>query len=98
MATKFLREFFLAHRTKQLVREIQQKYGDLFYEAWKDFKSWLNRCPTHNLHKDDVVLHFYEGLNEINRMKVDSACNGVLMRKNSEEAMELFEELSEDSQ
>jgi len=37
-------------------------------------------------------------LNDYNKSLVDLACRGVLMEKNSEEAIELFETLSENSQ
>jgi hypothetical protein len=101
LATKFLKKFFPAQRTGQLRREIQtfqQKDGDLFFEAWEHFKELLLKCPHHNLSQDNQVQAFYEGLNDSNKSLVDSACGGVLMEKNSEEAIELFETLSENSQ
>ncbi|XP_038719828.1 uncharacterized protein LOC120012477 [Tripterygium wilfordii] len=101
MATKFLKKFFPAQKTKKLRREIQtwqQKDGDLFYKAWDDFKQLLLKCPHHNLSQDDQVQAFYEGLDANNTNIVDSACGGVLMEKSSEEAFDLFEILSENSQ
>ena len=101
LASKFLKKFFPAQKTRQLRREIQtfqQKDGDQFWEAWEHFKDLLWKCPHHNLTKDDQVQAFYEGLNELNRGIVDSACGGALMEKNSEEAYELFGTLSENSQ
>ncbi|KAM2019998.1 hypothetical protein ACFX1T_022735 [Malus domestica] len=88
-------------KDQELKREIeffQRKDGNLFFEAWKDFKHKLLKCPTHNMPKDDQVQAFYEGLNDTNKAIVDSACNGILMEKNGEEAIEMFEELSENSQ
>jgi hypothetical protein len=81
LATKFLKKFFPAQRTRQLRREIQtfqQKDGDLFFEAWEHFNELLLKCPHHNLSQDDQVQAFYEGLNEPNKGLVDSACGGVL--------------------
>jgi len=52
LATKFLKKFFLAQRTRQLRREIQtfqQKDGDLFFEVWEHFKELLLKCPHHIL-------------------------------------------------
>jgi hypothetical protein len=92
LATKFLKNFFPAQRTRQLRREIQtfeQKDGDLFFEAWEHFNELLLKCPHHNLSQDDQVHAFYEGLNDSNKSLVDSACGGVLMEKNSKEAIEL---------
>ena len=56
------------------------------------------RCPHHNFSQDDQVLAFYEGLSDPNKSLVDLACGGMLMEKSSEEAIELFETLSENSQ
>jgi hypothetical protein len=44
------------------------------------------------------IQAFYEGLNDTNKSLADSAGGGVLMEKYSEEAIELFETLSENSQ
>jgi hypothetical protein len=101
LATKFLKKFFPAQRTRQLRREIQtfqQKDGDLFFEAWEHFNELLLKCPHHNLSQEDQVQAFYEGLDNSNESLVDSACGGVLMEKSSEKAIELFETLSENSQ
>ena len=101
MTTKFLKKFFPAHKTRQLRREIltfQQKDGALFFEAWEHFNELLLRCPHHNLSQDDQVLAFYEGLNDPNKSLVDIACGYMLMEKSSEEAIELFKTLSENSQ
>jgi hypothetical protein len=58
----------------------------------------LLKCPHHKLPQDELVQAFYEGLNDTNKGVVDSGCGVVLMEKSSEEAMELFETLSEHSQ
>ena len=53
---------------------------------------------TSKLPQDELVQAFYEGLNDTNKGVVDSGCGGVLMEKSSEEATELFEQLSDHSQ
>jgi hypothetical protein len=58
----------------------------------------LLKCPHHKLPQDELVQAFYEGLNDANKGVVDSGCGRVLIEKSSEEAMELFETLSEHSQ
>jgi hypothetical protein len=101
LTTKFLKNFFPAQRTRQLRREIQTfqpKDGDLFFEVWEYFKELLLKCPHHNLSQDDQVQAFYEGLNDSKKSRVDLACGGVLTEKNSDEAKELYETLSENSQ
>jgi hypothetical protein len=101
MATKSLKKLFIAQRTRQLRREIQtfqQKDGDLIFKAWEHFNELLLKCPHHNLSQDDQVQAFYEGLNDSKKTPVDSTCRGVLVEKNSKEAIEFFETLSENSQ
>jgi hypothetical protein len=101
LSSKFLKKFFPAQKTRQMRKEIQawqQKDGDLFFEAWGQFNDLLLKCPHHKLPQDELVQAFYEGLNDANKGVVDSGCGGVLMEKSSEEAMELFETLSEHSQ
>ena len=83
--------------TRQMRKEIhsfQQRDGDLFFKTWGYFNELLLKCPHHNLPQDELVQAFYEGLNDMNKGIVDSSCGGVLMEKRSEEAMELFETLS----
>jgi hypothetical protein len=97
LSSKFLKKFFPAQKTRQIRKEIQswqQRDGDLFFEAWGHFNDLLLKCPHHKLLQDKLVQVFYEGLNDANKGVVDSGCEGVLMEKSSEEAMELFETLS----
>ena len=72
----------------------QQKDGELFFEACEHFNELLLRCPNHNFSQDNQVLAFYDP----NKSLVDLACGGMLMERSCEEAVELFETLSENSQ
>ena len=85
----------------KLRREIQtfkQKDENLFFEAWEHFNEQLLNCPYHNLSQGDQVQAFYEGLSNVNKGLVDLACGGMLMEKSSEETIELFKTISENSQ
>jgi DNA transposition AAA+ family ATPase len=62
------------------------------------FNDLLIKCPHHKLPQDELVHAFYEGLNDASKGVVNSGCGVVLIEKSSEEAMELFETLSEHSQ
>ncbi|XP_038697981.1 uncharacterized protein LOC119995539 [Tripterygium wilfordii] len=101
LATKFITKYFPAQKTRQLRKEInafQQKDGDSFHEAWVHFNELLRKCPHHGFSKDDQAQSFYEGLNDANKVLVDSACGGAFMNKTSNEAFQIFETLSENSQ
>jgi hypothetical protein len=101
LSSRFLKNFFLAQRTRHMRKEIQssqQRDGDLFFEAWGQFNALLLKCPHHNLPQDELVQAFYEGLNDMNKGVVDSSCGGELVEKSNEEAIELFETLSDHTQ
>ena len=100
LSSKFLKKFFPAQKTRQMRKEIQsfqQRDGNLFFEVQRHFNDLLLKCPHHKLPQDELVQAFYEGLNDMNKGVVDSGYEGVLMEKSSEEAMELFETLSDHS-
>lgn len=80
------------------IQNFQQRDGDLFYEAWGHFNELLRKCPHHALSQEDLAQVFYKGLNEVNKGMIDSACGCAFMDKTSEEAFNLFETLSENSQ
>jgi hypothetical protein len=101
LSSKFLKKFFPAQKTRQMRKvnqSFQQRDRDLFFEAWGNFNELLLKCPYHNLLQDELAQAFYKGLNDMNKGVVDSGYGGVLMEKSNEEAMELFETLSDHSQ
>ena len=84
-------------KLRREIQTFQEKDGKLFFEAWEHFNELLLNCPHHNVSQDDQVQTFYEFLSNVNKGLVDLACGGMLMEKNSEEAIELFETISENS-
>ena len=99
VGNKVLKEVFSSLPKKwREIQTFQQKDGDLFFEALEHFNELLLKCTDHNLSQDNQVQGSYEGLNDTNKSLVDLACGGVHMEKNSEEAIELFETLSKNSQ
>jgi hypothetical protein len=80
------------------IQSFQQRDGDRFFEAWGHLNDLLLKCLHHKLLQDELVQAFYEGLNDMNKGVFYSSYGGVLMEKSNEEAMELFETLSDHSQ
>ncbi|KAF7844320.1 uncharacterized protein G2W53_001225 [Senna tora] len=58
----------------------------------------LRSCPHHEVPKWQLVNSFYSGLSERNQQMIDSSCGGIFLDKNPDEAWDLFEHLSENSQ
>uniref|UniRef100_A0A803MP09 Retrotransposon gag domain-containing protein n=1 Tax=Chenopodium quinoa TaxID=63459 RepID=A0A803MP09_CHEQI len=97
----FLKKFYSIGKLSDMRRAIttfSQKPNELFYEAWERFCSLLRECPHHEVPKWQLIHSFYYGLSEHNQQMVDASCGGNFMQKNSDEAWQLFEDLSENSQ
>ena len=98
---EFLRKYFPIGKTNQVRRDITgfaQEEGEQFYESWERFKELIRKCPHHQVPKWQLVQAFYDGLSGLNRQMVDSSCGGTFMTKNDDEAWDLFDKLSENSQ
>ncbi|KAI5663838.1 hypothetical protein M9H77_23161 [Catharanthus roseus] len=75
-----------------------QQNSEQFHESWERFKELLRSCPNHEVPKWQQIQSFYSGLDERNCQMVDSSCGGTFLHKTIDEAWELFENLSDNSQ
>ncbi|GKC56873.1 reverse transcriptase domain-containing protein, partial [Tanacetum coccineum] len=63
LVSKFINQFFPPSKTTNLRNEImnfQQRFDEIFYEAWDRFKDLLRACPHHGfteLHQLDTVYN-----------------------------------------
>ncbi|GJV05347.1 reverse transcriptase domain-containing protein [Tanacetum coccineum] len=84
LVSKFINEFFPPSRTTNLQNEIsnfQQKFDELFHEAWDRYKDLLRACPHHvfiELHQLDT---FYNALNPADQDSLNSAASGNLLER-----------------
>lgn len=98
---EFLKKYFPIGKTNDMRRAISnftQLDGESFHEAWERFLDLQRKCPHHDIMRWQLVQSFYDGITEQNRQMVDSACGGTFLNKNQDEAWDLFETLSENSQ
>ncbi|KAF7812340.1 uncharacterized protein G2W53_033316 [Senna tora] len=101
MSKEFLKKYFPAGKLTKLRQEItnfSQLDNELFHETWERFRDLLRSCPHHEVPKWQLVNSFYSGLSERNQQMIDSSCGGIFLDKNPDEAWDLFEHLSENSQ
>ena len=63
-------------------------------EAWERFQDLLRRCPYHGVEKGQVVQHLYSGLSSQNRMTIDAACGGTILKKGADEAYNIIEDMA----
>ncbi|KAJ8774906.1 hypothetical protein K2173_019910 [Erythroxylum novogranatense] len=100
VAQQFLIKFFPPGKAAKLRAEISTfRQHDLepLHEAWKRYKDLLRKCPHHGYQEWVQVEMFYNGLNGQTRTIVDAAAGGILMRKTSQEACALLEDMASNS-
>ena len=97
MAQKFLAKYYPHSRTRQLIGEINtfsQEPGETLYDAWDRFKEMLMNCSHHGLDDQSLCLSFFNGLDDANRLLVNSSSGGSFMSKSPQEGMELLETMT----
>ena len=66
-------------------------------EAWEKFHELLGRCPHYRLTRWMQMHTFYNGLNDSARTIVDSSTGGALMKKTTDQAYEILEDTTTNS-
>ncbi|GJU56242.1 reverse transcriptase domain-containing protein [Tanacetum coccineum] len=82
--SKFINEFFPPSRTTNLRNEIsnfQQKFDELFNEAWDRYKDLPHACPHHGFTELDQLDTFYNALNPADQDSLNSATGGNLLER-----------------
>ncbi|GJU87071.1 reverse transcriptase domain-containing protein [Tanacetum coccineum] len=76
LVSKFINEFFPPSRTINLRNEIsnfEQRFGELFHEAWDRYKDLLRTCPHHGFTELHQLDSFYNALNPTDQDSLNSA-------------------------
>ena len=97
---KFLTKIFLPAKIAQLVQEIntfRQFKGENLAKARERFHELLRRCPHHRLTRWMQVHTFYNGLSDSARTIVDASTGCALMKKTTDQAYEILEDTTTNS-
>ena len=97
---KFLTKIFPPAKIAQLVHEIntfRQFEGENLVEACERFHELLRRCPHHKLTRWMQVHTFYNGLSDSARTIIDASAVGALMKKTTDQAYEILEDTTTNS-
>ena len=85
------------NHTEALHRAISQfvpNSGESFFQASERFKDLLIACPHHNFSPWHIINIFYSSLSAQLKMFVESMCAGSFPEKNTEQAFEYFDYLT----
>ncbi|KAI3723350.1 hypothetical protein L2E82_34856 [Cichorium intybus] len=85
MARAFLDKFYPATRASALrnnICRIRQGQNETLHDYWERFNSLCANCPQHQIPKQLLIKHFYEGLLPIERRLVDASSSGEIFSKN----------------
>ncbi|KAL0336537.1 UNVERIFIED_CONTAM: hypothetical protein Sradi_4865600 [Sesamum radiatum] len=97
LTQKFLAKYFPPAKTAKMLNEITsfvQLDRESLYDAWERFKSMLRKCPHHELPVWRQVQTFYNGVTLANRVTIDAAAGGTIMKKLPSEAFNIIDEIA----
>nr|GEZ96746.1 reverse transcriptase domain-containing protein [Tanacetum cinerariifolium] len=97
LVTKFINQFFPPSKTTNLHNEItifQQRFDELFYEAWDCFNDLLRACPHHRFSELHQLDTFYNALNVNDQDSLNSAAGGNFLDKMPRECLKIIESKS----
>nr|GFA92003.1 hypothetical protein [Tanacetum cinerariifolium] len=84
LVSNFINQFFPPSKTTNLRNEItrfQQRFDELFYEAWERFNDLLRACPHHGFSELHQLDKFYNALNVNDQDSLNSAAGGNFLEK-----------------
>ncbi|GKA93432.1 reverse transcriptase domain-containing protein [Tanacetum coccineum] len=97
LVSKFISQFFPPSKTTNLGNKItrfQQRFDELFYEAWDRFNDLLRACPHHGFSELHQLDTFYNALNANDQDSLNSAAGGNFLDKMPRECLRIIESKS----
>ncbi|XP_050238142.1 uncharacterized protein LOC126687629 [Mercurialis annua] len=100
LAKEFLNKYFPMAKTAKLTRDImlyKQLDGESVSDAWERYQEMQRKVPHHHITRETLIQNFYNGSDDQTRSIIDTAAGGSLMRKTTNAAFELLDELAVNS-
>ncbi|GJW48436.1 reverse transcriptase domain-containing protein [Tanacetum coccineum] len=97
LVSMFINHFFPPSKTTNLRNEItnfEQRFDELFYEAWDHFKDLLHACPHHGFTELHQLDTFYNALTPTNQDSLNAAAGGNLLTTTPRESLTIIENKS----
>nr|GEX59594.1 reverse transcriptase domain-containing protein [Tanacetum cinerariifolium] len=93
--------FFPPSKTTNLRNKItrfQQRFDELFSEAWDRFNDLLRACPHHGFSELHQLDTFYNALNVNDQYSLNSIADGIFLDKMPSECLKIIDSKSKDRQ
>ncbi|GJS36422.1 reverse transcriptase domain-containing protein [Tanacetum coccineum] len=97
LVSKFINEFFPPSRTTNLQNEIsnfEQRFRELFHEAWDRYKDLLRACPHHGFTELHQLDTFYNALNQTDQDSLNSTIGGNLLERSTRDVLTIIKNKS----
>ena len=99
IATLFLQKYFPESKASLFRKEImgaKQEAKENFYNYWERFKKLCVRCPQHGFSEFQILTHFIEGLQPMDKRLLSASCGGSFLDKTPAEITGLITSIAED--
>ncbi|GKE25524.1 reverse transcriptase domain-containing protein, partial [Tanacetum coccineum] len=96
LVSKFINQFFPPSNAnlRNEITNFQQKFEEMFSEAWDRFKDLLRACPHHGFTELHQLDTFYNALTPIDQDSLNAAAGGNLLTKTPRDALKIIENKS----
>ncbi|GJS95260.1 reverse transcriptase domain-containing protein [Tanacetum coccineum] len=99
LVSKFLNYLFPPSKTTNLKNNItnfQQKFDEMFTEAWDRFKVLLRKCPHHGFSELHQIDTFYNALTQSDQDSLNATVGGNLLNRTPRDALTIIENKSKE--
>ncbi|GKA98602.1 reverse transcriptase domain-containing protein [Tanacetum coccineum] len=97
LVSKFMNYLFPPSKITNLKNDItnfQQRFDEMFSEAWDRFKDLLCKCPHHGFLELHQIDTFYNALTQSDQDSLNAAAGGNLLNRTPEDALTIIENKS----
>nr|GEU70282.1 reverse transcriptase domain-containing protein [Tanacetum cinerariifolium] len=97
LVSKFINELFPPSRTTNLRNEIsnfQQRFDELFHEAWDRYKDLIRACPNHGFTELHQLDTFNNALNLADQDSLNYAAGGNMLERRTQDVLTIIENKS----
>nr|GEX00921.1 reverse transcriptase domain-containing protein [Tanacetum cinerariifolium] len=94
LVSKFVNYFFPLSKTTNLKNDItkfQQRFDEIFSEAWDRYKYLLRKCPHHGFSELHQIDTFYKALTQSDQDSLNAAFDGNLLNRTPQDALKIIE-------